>query len=68
MTVLYDIILTSGFVLAVSKEEKEDILKDVNWVTGTATDQSATYRSELSGIAGILATVAIVVKQFGIVT
>ena len=58
---------TSGFLLAATKEEKEDRLKDVNWVTGSPLDQSA-YRSELTGIVGILATTSIIVKQFGIVT
>lgn len=47
-------------------EEKEDQMKGVNWVPGIATVQSA-YRSELSGIVGILVTVAIIVKQFGTV-
>jgi len=58
---------SSGFLLAATKEEKEDRLKGVNWVPGSALDQSA-YRSELTGIVGILATTAIIVKQFGIVT
>ena len=58
---------TSGFQLAATKEETEDRLKAVNWVPGSPIDQSA-YRSELTGIVGILATTAIIVQHFGIVT
>ena len=58
---------TSGFQLAATKDDKEDRLNGVNWVPGSPIDQSA-YRSELTGIAGILATTEIIVKHFGIVT
>jgi len=58
---------TSGFQLAATKDEKEDRLKGVNWVLSSPIDQSA-YRSELTGIVGILATTAIIVQHYGIVT
>jgi hypothetical protein len=46
---------------------KNDIypLDGDNWVPGTPTDQSA-YRSELTGIAGILSIVVIIIQHYDI--
>ena len=51
--------------MAVTQDADEERLDGSNYVTGSADDESA-YRSELVGTIGVLATVAILVKQFHI--
>ena len=54
---------SSSFTMAATQDDDEERLDGSNYVTGFAEDQSA-YRSELAGAIGVLATVAILVKQF----
>ena len=56
---------SSSFTMAATQDDDEERLDGSNYVTGSAEDQSA-YRSELAGTIGVLATVAILVKQFSI--
>ena len=56
---------SSSFTMAATQDADEERLDGSNYVTRSAEDQSA-YRSELAGIIGVLATVAILVKQFSI--
>ena len=51
--------------MAATQDADEECLDGSNYATGSAEDQSA-YRSEVAGTIGVLATMAILVKQFSI--
>ena len=57
---------TSALIIVADKDDKQP-LEAANWVPGLAFDQSA-YRSELAGVAGILAAVAIIVQHYELTT
>ena len=54
---------SSSFTMAATQDTDEERLDRSNYLTGSADDQSA-YCSELADTIGVLATVAILVKQF----
>jgi hypothetical protein len=55
---------TSSLTIVADKHGRDPLDGD-NWVPGLPTDQSA-YRSKLTGIAGILSAVAVIIQQHDI--
>jgi hypothetical protein len=55
---------TSSLTIVADKHDKDPLDGD-NWVPGLSSDQSA-YRSELAGISGILAALALITQHYNI--
>ena len=56
---------TSAFIISTAVNTSIDLLSGTNFVTGLPEDQSA-YQSELAGIIGVLASVAVLVAAYNI--